>query len=92
MLLTIALLFISMKTKLVLGLGAMIILTGMMLNAASIKGNPQSLRVEGINFAIAGSKTPDEKYTSSFGLENCTFSTTGSNPVLHFRARLPACV
>jgi hypothetical protein len=51
-----------------------------MLNAATNTGNPQSLRVEDINFAIAGSKTPDEKYTSSFGLENCTFSTTGSNP------------
>jgi len=69
-----------MKTKLVLALGAIIILAGMMLNAASITGNPKSLTVGGINFAIAGAKIPDEKYSSSFGLENCTFSTTGSNP------------
>jgi hypothetical protein len=68
-----------MKTELVLALGAIIILTGMILNAASITGNPQSLTDGGINLAIAGSKTPDEKYTSSFNLENCTFSPTGSN-------------
>lgn len=57
-----------MKTKLVLALGTIIILTGMMLNAASITGHPKSLTVGGINLAIAGAKIPDEKYTSSFGL------------------------
>lgn len=58
----------------------MIILTGMMLIAASIVGYRQSLTMMGVNFAMAGSKTPDEKYTNSFDLENCTFSTTGKNP------------
>jgi hypothetical protein len=47
-----------MKTKLVLALGAIIIMAGMMLNAASITGNPKSLTVGGINFAIAGAKIP----------------------------------
>jgi hypothetical protein len=44
--------FIDMKTKLVLVLGAMIILTGMMLIAASIARHRQSLTMVGVNFAM----------------------------------------
>jgi hypothetical protein len=44
--------FIDMKAKLVLVLGAMIILTGMMLIAASIAGHRQSLTMMGVNFAM----------------------------------------
>jgi hypothetical protein len=38
------------------------------------------MTITGINFAMAGAKTTDAKYSESFNLENCTFSTTGSHP------------
>jgi hypothetical protein len=69
-----------MKTKLVLALGAISMLTGAMLIAASMAGYRESLTMSGINFAMAGSKTTDAKYTDSFNLKNCTMSTTGTNP------------
>jgi hypothetical protein len=68
-----------MKTKIVL-VGAIVMLLGVVLAVTNSVRNEDSLTSTGVNYAAAGAKTPDEKYTSSFNLENCTFSSTGKNP------------
>ncbi len=56
-------------------------LIGGMLIIDSMAAYKQPLTVTGINSAIAASKTSsDVKFTDSFNPENCTFSSTGSNP------------
>jgi len=69
-----------METKLFFVLGTMSILIGVLF--VSGPGlSTQQLTGMYINSAIAASQTSSEKkYTDSFDLKNCTFSTTGSNP------------
>lgn len=69
-----------METKLFFVLGTMSILIGVLF--VSGPGlSTQQLTGMNINSAIAASQTSSEKkYTDSFDLKNCTFSTTGSNP------------
>jgi len=70
-----------METKLVLVLGTISILIGGLLFVSSLGLSTQQLTELNINPAFATSKTsPDTKFTDSFNLKNCTFSTTGSNP------------
>jgi len=69
-----------MEAKLVLVLGTMSILIGVLF--VSGPGlSTQQLTGMNINSAIATSQaSSEEKFTDSFDLKNCTFSTTGSNP------------
>jgi len=69
-----------METKLAFALGALIMLTDTMLIVADLGSYSQQQTAMGINYAMATSKTSDVKFTDSFNLENCTFSTTGTNP------------
>ena len=70
-----------METRLVLVLGRLAMLFGGMLIIDSMEAFSQPLTLAGINPAVAASKSgSDVKFTDSFDLENCTFSSTGSNP------------
>ena len=70
-----------METRLVLVLGRLTMLFGGMLIIDSMEAFSQPLTLAGINPAVAASKSgSDVKFTDSFDLENCTFSSTGSNP------------
>jgi hypothetical protein len=69
-----------METKLAFALGALIMLTDTMLIVAGLGSYSQQQTAIGINYAMATSKASDVKFTDSFNLENCTFSTTGTNP------------
>jgi hypothetical protein len=69
-----------MEKRLVLVLGGLTMLFGGMLIIDSMEAFSQPLTIEGINSAIAASNTDSGvKFTDSFNLENCTFSSTGSN-------------
>jgi hypothetical protein len=69
-----------METKLAFTLGALIMLTHTMLIVAGLGSYSQQQTAMDINYAMATSKTSDVKFTDSFNLENCTFSSTGTNP------------
>ncbi len=70
-----------METKLVFALGTITFLIGGLLFVTGPGLYNQHLTGMSINSAIAASKTsPDSNFTYSFNLENCTFSSTGTNP------------
>ena len=69
-----------METKLVLALGTIAILFAGLLFVSGLGLSTLQLTGMNINSAIATSKTSDVKFTDSFNLENCTFSSTGTNP------------
>ena len=72
-----------METKLVFSLGTVTLLIGGLLFVIGPGLYNEQLTGMSINSAIATSKTsPDVKFTDSFNLKNCTFSTTGTNPYL----------
>ena len=69
-----------METKLFLVLGTIGILVGVLFVSGPGLSTQQLTGIN-INSAMASSKSsPDSKFTDSFNLKNCTFSTTGSNP------------
>jgi hypothetical protein len=69
-----------METKLFLVLGTISILVGVLFVSGPGLSTQQLTGIN-INSAMASSKkSPDSKFTDSFNLKNCTFSTTGSNP------------
>jgi hypothetical protein len=70
-----------METKLVLALWTITSLIGGLLFVSGLELSKLQLTGMNINSASAASKTsPDKKFTLSFNLENCTFSSTGTNP------------
>jgi hypothetical protein len=69
-----------METKLFLVLGTISILIGVLFVSGPGLSTQQLTGIN-INSAMASSKnSPDSKFTDSFNLKNCTFSTTGSTP------------
>jgi hypothetical protein len=69
-----------METKLFLVLGTISILVGVLFVSGPGLSTQQLTGIN-TNSAMASSKnSPDSKFTDSFNLKNCTFSTTGSNP------------
>jgi hypothetical protein len=72
--------FDLMETKLILTFVTLIVLTGTMLMVTGLQPYSQQPTEMGVNYAIATSKTSNVKFTDSFNLKNCTFSTTGTNP------------
>jgi hypothetical protein len=69
-----------METKLFLVLGTISILVGVLFVSGPGLSTQQLTGIN-INSAMASSKkSPDSKFTDSFNLKNCTFSTTGSTP------------
>ncbi len=70
-----------METKLVLALWTITLLIGGLFFVSGLELSKLQLTGMNINSASAASKTsPDKNYTLSFNLENCTFSSTGTNP------------
>ena len=69
-----------METKLFLVFGIVSILVGVLFVSGPGLSTHQLTGIN-INSAMASSKkSTDSKFTDSFNLKNCTFSTTGSNP------------
>jgi hypothetical protein len=70
-----------METKLGLALGTITLLIGGLLFVTGPGLYNLQLTGMNINSAMAASKnSPDSKFTDSFNLKNCTFSSTGTNP------------